>query len=138
MEAVYDRLDTPDEKAAIAEVYPTLEKVSVDYGIMEKAEGVLCIPAEFGWNDVGSWDALDKVFKTDSKGNVIVGKTELIDCSNNVFFDKSGDRLITAIGIKDTVVVQTDDAIMVCSKDCVQDVKLMVDRLKATGREDLL
>ncbi|HAW15279.1 MAG TPA: mannose-1-phosphate guanylyltransferase, partial [Clostridiales bacterium] len=108
------------------------------YGIMEKAEGVLCIPAEFGWNDVGSWDSLEKVFRTDDKGNVRVGDCETIDCKNNVFFDKTGKKLIAGIGLTDLVVVNTDDAILVCSKERVQDVKAMVDRLKDKGREELL
>ncbi len=138
MESVYDQLRTEDEKDAIAKIYPTLEKVSVDYGIMEKAEGVLCIPAEFGWNDVGSWDSLEKVFRTDDKGNVRVGDCETIDCKNNVFFDKTGKKLIAGIGLTDLVVVNTDDAILVCSKERVQDVKAMVDRLKDKGREELL
>ena len=138
MEKIYDKLGTSEEKAAIAEVYPTLEKVSVDYGIMEKAEGVLVIPADFGWNDIGSWDALDEVFDKDPEGNVKVGQATTIDCSSSVFFDASGDKLITAIGLQNMVVVQTKDAILVADKDQVQKVKDMVDLLRAQGREDLL
>lgn len=138
MESIFDKLRTEEEKTAIEAVYPNLEKVSVDYGIMEKAKEVYCIPAEFGWNDVGSWDALDSVFSKDANGNVCIGESELINCKNSVFFDDSKDKLITAIGIENTVVVQTKDAILVCSKDKVQDVKQMVERLKAEGRTNLL
>ncbi|HOO48898.1 MAG: sugar phosphate nucleotidyltransferase [Saccharofermentanaceae bacterium] len=138
MEAIFDKLRTPEEQEAIAAVYPGLEKVSVDYGIMEKASEVYCIPAEFGWNDVGSWDALDSVFNKDENGNVRVGQSEIIDCERCVFFDESGDKLTTAIGLEDTVVVQTKDAILVCAKDKVQDVKQMVELLKEKGRVDLL
>ena len=138
MEKIYDKLGTSGEKAAIEEVYPTLQKVSVDYGIMEKAEGVRVIPADFGWNDIGSWDALDEVFPKDESGNVKVGQAVTIDCSGSVFFDASGDKLLTGIGLKDTVVVQTKDSILVASKDQVQKVKDMVEKLRADGREDLL
>ena len=133
-------LGAKDEKEAdaISRVYPELEKISVDYGIMEKAEGVYCIPADFGWNDVGSWDALENVFPKDAGNNVTVGKAELLDCTNSVFFDGSGDKLITAIGVDNIVVVETKDAILVCDKSKVQDVKKMVDHLKEVGREDLL
>ncbi len=138
MEAIYDTLRTDDEKAAIEKTYPELEKISIDYGIMEKADGVYCIPAEFGWNDVGSWDALDAVFEKTNEGNVVVGNFEGIKTSNTVIFNKSNDKLITAIGVDNLVIVQTEDTIMVCNKDNAQDVKLMVDRLKELGREDLL
>ena len=138
MEEIFDKLRTDEEKAAIEKVYPTLEKISVDYGIMEKAEGVYVIPAEFGWNDVGSWDSLQDVFDKDRNGNVVIGDSELIDCSGSVIFDNTGDKLITAIGAKDLVIVQTKDAILVCDKSRVQDVKTMVEQLRAKGREDLL
>ena len=138
MEKIFDSLRTPSEKAAIAEVYPTLDKISVDYGIMEKAEDVYCIPAEFGWNDVGSWDALDSVFSKKDGKNVVVGSHMGIDTDNCVIFNKSDDKLITTIGVDNLVIVQTEDSIMVCSKEKAQDVKLMVDKLKEEGREDLL
>ena len=138
MESIYEDLRTASEAEAVARIYPELEKISIDYGIMEKASDVYCIPAEFGWNDVGSWDALDSVFSHDGDDNVIVGDFEGIDTENTIIFNKSSDKLITAIGVKDLIVVQTEDSILICSKDRTQDVKLMVDRLKEQGREDLL
>ncbi len=138
MESIFDSLRTPDEKDAIAKVYPELDKISIDYGIMEKTSDVYCIPAEFGWNDVGSWDTLDSVFPHDGDDNVIVGDYEGIDTENTVIFNKSNDKIITTIGVKDLVIVQTEDSILVCSKEQAQDVKLMVDHLKERGREDLL
>lgn len=139
MESIFDKLRTPDEKAAIEEVYPTLENVSVDYGIMEKADGVCVIPADFGWNDVGSWDSLEYVFDLDGNGNVNIGDTELIDCSDSVFFDRSSaGKTVAGIGLKNIVVVQTDDAVLVCDKGRVQDIKAMVEKLKKEGREELL
>ena len=141
MESVFDSLRTEGEKEAIEKIYPELEKISVDYGIMERADNVYCIPADFGWNDVGSWDSLDDVFTKDPNGNVLVGKegfAELLECRNSVFFDEAGDKLIAAIGVEDIVVAETADAILVCSKKKVQDVKNMVELLKEKGREDLL
>jgi len=139
MESIYDTLRTSDEKAAVEKVYPTLENVSVDYGIMEKADGVYVIPADFDWNDIGSWDTLENVFDLDENSNVCIGDTELIDCSGNVFFDRSSvTRTVAGIGLKDTVVVQTDDAILVCDKSRLQDVKAMVEKLREEGRKELL
>ena len=139
MEEIFDSLRTPDEKAAIEKVYPTLEKVSVDYGIIKKTiNKVYCIPAEFGWNNVNSWDSLDSVFNKDEDGNVVVGSFEGIDTDKSVIFNKSNDKLIATIGVENLVIVQTEDAILVCDKSRAQDVKAMVDRLKSHGREDLL
>lgn len=138
MESIYEDLRTERESSAIARIYPQLQKISVDYGIMEKARDVYCIPGDFGWNDVGSWDALENVFPRDEQGNVLVGDARLINCKDSVFFDNSGDKLITAIGADNLVVVSTKDAILVCAKDVCQDVKKMVDLLGETGRTDLL
>ncbi|MCR5592315.1 MAG: mannose-1-phosphate guanylyltransferase [Saccharofermentans sp.] len=144
MENIFDSLRTPDEKGAIEATYPALEKISVDYGIMENAEGVYCIPADFGWNDVGAWDSLDNVFDKDVDGNIAAGeqadaKNRIIKGSkNSVIFDAAGDKLIAAVGLDDIVIVNTKDAILVCRKDSAQDVKKVVDALNEQGREELL
>ena len=133
-----------DEKDAIEATYPALEKISVDYGIMENAEGVYCIPADFGWNDVGAWDSLDNVFEKDVDGNITAGEQandknrRLKGSSNSVIFDTAGDKLIAAVGLEDIVIVNTKDAILVCKKDKAQDVKKVVDALNEQGREELL
>ena len=111
---------------------------------MERAEGVYCIPADFGWNDVGSWDSLDNVFDCDDNGNIAAGEaispnSHIFEkCEDTVIFDAGGDRFVAAVGLKDIVIVQTKDAIMVCSKDRAQDVKNIVEALGREGREDLL
>lgn len=144
MEKIFDDLRTDKEAQAIAYTYPNLQKISVDYGIMEHAEGVYCIPADFGWNDVGSWDSLDNVFEGDNAHNIKAGEAIskknyiLEDCSNTVVFDTSADKLIAAVGLDNIVIVQTKDSILVCNKDKAQDVKKIVDALKENGREDLL
>lgn len=141
MEAIFDKLRTPFEAKAIEETYPLLEKISVDYGIMEKASGVYVIPADFGWNDVGSWDSLDNVFNGDANGNIVVGDSRdsiLEGCTNTVVFDSCGDKFIAGVGLDNIVVVQTKDAILVLNKDKAQDVKRIVDALKESKREELL
>ncbi len=144
MEKIFDDLRTDKEEAAIAATYPNLQKISVDYGIMEHAEGVYCIPADFGWNDVGSWDSLDNVFAGDENKNITAG--EAADDKNiiyegskdTVIFDTTGDKLIAAVGLENIVIVNTKDAILVLNKNNAQDVKKVVDTLTAAGREDLL
>lgn len=138
MNAVYDKIRTPEEQKAIDEVYPQLQSVSIDYGIMEKATAVNVIPAEFGWNDVGSWDALTEVFPTDDDGNVIRADHLSIDTENCVISSTSAGRLIATIGVSDLIIVDTGDALMICHRDRAQDVKKLVEELKRQGRTDLV
>lgn len=136
--SIYDQLCTPQEASAIAQVYPTLESTSIDYGIMEKTSDVCVIPAEFGWNDVGSWDSMSEVFPTDDDGNVVRAKESLLlDTSNTIISSDSG-RMITTVGVENLIIVDTGDALMVCARSCAQDVKKLVEELKKQGRTDLI
>jgi mannose-1-phosphate guanylyltransferase len=136
--SIEDDLNTENEQNAINTIYPTLESISVDYGIMEKTKDVCVIPAEFGWNDVGSWDKLAEVFRHTEEENVIRGPHVGIDTDNCIIFSKSGKRMITTVGVSNLVIVDTDDAIMVINRDNCQDVKKLVEELRRQGRTDLL
>lgn len=131
-----DAMGTPQEQETIARVYPTIPSVSIDYGIMEKSSQVLVISAEFGWNDVGSWDNLGVLYEADDKGNVVAGNHIGIDTTNSIIYGKK--RLISTIGVSDLIVVETEDAILVCDKNRAQDVKKIVDHLKETGENSYL
>lgn len=136
LHAIGDAMNTPREAEVIAEVYPTIPSVSIDYGIMEKSSDVLVISAEFGWNDVGSWDNLGVLYDEDNHGNVVAAKHIGIDTTNSIIYGKK--RLITTIGVDNLIVVETDDAILVCDKDRAQDVKKIVDTLKEEGKNEYL
>lgn len=137
--AIYDKLGTPEEKAAIDEVYPTLTSTSIDYGIMEKTSDVYVIPAEFGWNDVGSWDSLSEVFPTDEDGNVVRASSHLlIDTKNSIISSSDKNRIITTVGVEDLIIVDSGDALMICARDRAQDVKKIVEELKRNKRMDLI
>lgn len=125
-----------DEVRVTAQVYPTLPSVSVDKGILERTDGILVVPGEFGWNDVGSWDMLGALHPCDENGNIAVGDTIAVDTENTVLY--AGGRLVAAVGVSDLVVVETPDAVLVCHRSAAQDVKKIVDRLKEAGREELL
>lgn len=133
---IADAMKTPTEKEVINEVYPQIQSISIDYGIMEKSGDVMTVPAEFGWNDVGSFDMLKVMHEEDAQGNVVVGNCVNIDTRNSVVY--SSGRLVTTLGLDNVVVVETEDGIMVCSKDRVQDVKKIVDELKAQGKDAYL
>ncbi len=133
---IADAMETDAEKTVIEEVYPTIPSISIDYGIMEKSDKVKVISADMGWNDVGSWDNLGVLYDEDVQGNVFAGNHIAIDTKDCITYSKK--RLITTVGVENLIVVETDDAILVCDKKRAQDVKLIVEKLKADGREELL
>lgn len=136
LEKLSEYIDTEKESEMIDNIYPTIPSISVDYGIMERSNDVVVVPGDFGWNDVGSWDVLGSIFPTDEKGNIRRGETIAIDSENSVVY--SDNKLVTAVGIKDLIVVSTDDAVMVCPKDRAQDVKSIVDELKEQSKVEYL
>jgi mannose-1-phosphate guanylyltransferase/mannose-6-phosphate isomerase len=107
---------------------------SIDYAVMEKTGDAVVVPLSAGWSDVGSWSALHEVSEKDPADNVLVGDVVVEDARNCYVY--SSDRLVTAVGLKDCVVIETPDAVLVAPRDRVQDVKKLVQRLKAGGREE--
>jgi len=107
---------------------------SIDYAVMEKTDRGAMLPMAAGWNDLGSWEALWQVGKKDASNNVVKGDVVLSDVGDSYLHAE--DRLIAAVGLKDHIVVETSDAVMISPRDRVQDVKGLVDRLKARQREE--
>ena len=132
---------TPQQEAVLTRVWPTLRTETVDYGIMEGARDVAVIPAQgLGWNDVGSWESLFDVLSTDADGNILRGGEHMsIDARDNLVFVQNGQRkLVAVLGVENVVVVDTEDALLVCSRDQSQRVKEIVQQLKASGKDDYL
>lgn len=115
-------------------IFSTCPADSIDYAVMEKTDKAAVIPLDAGWNDVGSWSALWDVTAKDTSGNAIKGDVLTVDSVNS--FIHSSSKLVAVIGVRDLVVVETDDAVMVAAKDRVQDVKAIVDQLKALKRDE--
>lgn len=136
LEKIGDAMKTAREQEVIDEVYPVIPKISVDYGIMERAKGVLMLEGDFGWSDVGSWDTLDTVRTRDEKGNISSGDTLLLDAENCVVYGQK--KLIAAVGTKDLVIVEGKDAILVCPVSQAQRVKEVVERLEKEEKTDRL
>lgn len=114
----------------LAEQYQKFEKISIDYGIMERAPEVYVIPVDIGWDDVGSWTSLDRVRAHDRDGNVVNSSNYLMIDSQDCIFEVTNNKLVTAIGVHDLILVETDDAILICPKERAQDVKLVLEKLK--------
>ena len=129
-----DAMGTDREQEVIREVYPTIPKISVDYGIMERAKGVLMVEGDFGWNDVGSFDALEVIYDKDENGNVVLANGCLIDTNGCILYG-DGDKLIATLGVRDIVIAQTKDIVLVCDKKRAQDIKLIPERLAAEGND---
>ena len=128
--------DTPEEEAHLWEVYPAIPKISVDYGIMERADHVLMLTGDFGWSDVGGWDAFDALKSRDENGNLTVGKTLLLDSRNCTAY--SVDKLIAAVGVEDLIIVQAGEAVLVCPQAEAQRVKEIVEALSEKGENSYL
>ncbi len=118
------------DKAAFAES----PSISIDYAVMEKTTRGAVIPAQMGWSDVGSWDALWEIQEKSSDGNVTEGDV-MTERVRNTYI-KAETRMVAALGVEDLVIVETADAVLVARRDAAQDVKLLVDRLKADGRTE--
>jgi mannose-1-phosphate guanylyltransferase len=123
------------KSGAIADVFPTLQSISIDHGIMEKAEGLAVVPGSFGWNDIGSWQSAWELASKDESGNALGPDDLAIDAKNNLV---RGTKPIAVVGVDDLVVVETADAVLVIPRDRSQDVRLVIDALKKAGRTDLL
>jgi mannose-1-phosphate guanylyltransferase len=130
-------LDTPQADALIKKTWPEVKPQTVDYGVMEKAQGVTVIPAEFGWSDIGSWDALFDILPGDEHGNVVRQAEQLgYDTTNTLIVGRK--RLVATVGLHDMIIIDAGDVIFVCPKDRAQDVKKLVDELKNQGRAQYL
>ena len=110
----------------LEEHYPKLEKISVDYAIIEKAENIVMVESQFDWDDVGEWTALERHYPADDSGNVARGLVHAQDSSDNIVFSRDKDRLVALLGVKDLIVVETKDATLICHKDEAQQIKHLV------------
>ncbi len=126
----------PTFEEELARVFPQLPKISIDYGVMEKADNVLMLPARFAWDDLGSWSALPRIHDTDEAGNVVVGEHVGVDTEDCVLVSQG--RLLATVGVRDLIVVETEDAVLVCRRDCDQRLKELLEELRARGKEALL
>jgi mannose-1-phosphate guanylyltransferase / mannose-6-phosphate isomerase len=107
--------------------------ISIDYAVMEQAENVVALPGDFGWSDIGSWKAVAQELTADTSGNTVSGDVVLADCTNTHI--QSEDRLVAAVGLRDVVIVDTPDALLVCDRHSTQKVKDVVVELKRRDHE---
>jgi mannose-1-phosphate guanylyltransferase len=110
--------------------------ISIDYGVMEKAAGVIVIRGDFGWSDVGSWDEVYRLSTKDEHGNYLHGKIIPFDTKNS--YIHTDGKLVATVGVDDLIIISTHDALLVCKRGSTQDVKEIVDHLRRKQMNDYL
>lgn len=128
----------PSLPDAFVDVWNDVANITIDYGIMERASKVAIIPVDIGWSDVGDWDTLTALsLDADDQPNVVHGQHVGVDTSGTLVYS-DGNRLVATIGLQDFIIVDTGDALMIAPRNRAQDVKKVVDELRARNRSDLL
>ena len=135
---IKEAIGSKDEQKTLEAEYPLCDKISIDYGIMEKVDTkeVRIIPAELGWSDVGTWESLHEELAENAKSNIVKAKHINIDSKGSLIYG-NGKKLIATIGLEDVVIVDTPDALLVCKKNRSQDVKKIVEKLKESSFKNL-
>jgi len=125
-------LGTHRESLVLSYVWPRVAAQTIDYGIMEGAQDVAVIPADIGWSDIGSWATLLDILPGDKDGNVVIDADHMgVDTTQTLVY--GNNRLVATIGVSDLVIVDTDDVLLICSRDRAQEVKKIVEKLRTNG-----
>jgi mannose-1-phosphate guanylyltransferase len=130
--SLYYQIIKIEQKEDIIKVWSKIKSVSIDYGLLEKSKNLVMVVGKFDWSDLGSWDALSDLLPKDRKNNTILSDCDCVslDVNNTLVCSYEHKRLIAALGLKDLIIVDTPDALLVCRKDKTQDIKRLVEVLK--------
>lgn len=123
-----ESIGTGQQEEVLNDVFPGLESISIDYGIMEKAESIYTFPGDFGWDDVGSWLAMERIKDKDDAGNIKDGNVITVNTKDCII--QAQDKLIAAVGLKDIVIVDTKDATLICCRESTADIKKVLEELR--------
>ena len=133
---IKDSIGTEQQKQVLEKEFTAFRSESVDYGIMEKAENIYTIPGTFGWDDVGSWLAVERIRKSNELGNVVSGNIITVNSKNCII--EGSNKLIAAVGLEDLIVVDSEDAILICDKQSAGDIKKVIENLKICNRDEYI
>ena len=136
LETIKAAIGTEAQESVLKATFPGLQSVSVDYGIMEKAQNIYTLAGTFGWDDVGSWLAVGRIQKTNEFGNVVSGSVVSVNTRNCII--QGGSKLIATVGLSDIVVVDTEDALLICNKENAGEIKKVLESLKITNQYQYL
>ncbi len=136
LQRIGNAIGTPDQEAVLEKEFSAFKSESIDYGIMEKAENIYILAGSFGWDDVGSWLAVERFRERNEFKNVIEGNVITVDTKNTII--QGGKKLIAAVGLEDLVIIDTDDALLVCDKNSTGDIKKVLENLRICNRTEYL
>ncbi len=134
-ERILDALRDRDTKA-VTTVFKRMPAISIDYALMEKAEGVLVCEGNFGWSDVGAWSALAEIWEQDERGNAAKGDYIALEAQNCLIYNPQ--RLTAVVGVKDLIIVNAEDGLLICPKSQDQRVREIIEHIKKTDRKNYL
>lgn len=139
LDEIFTSLGTPEEEKVISNTYEKAENIQIDVAVSEKIKNLVVIPGDFGWNDVGDWKVIYDTKPKDDQGNVIDNESDLLlNINSENCLVEGNQKLIAMIGLKDIIVVDTKDALLICHKDKTQDVKKVIEKLKEEKKEEYL
>jgi len=133
---IKESFGTAEYEQILEECFSNFKPESIDYGIMERSESIYTIPGNFGWDDVGNWLALSRVNRTNDQGNMVRGDVITIDTEDSIIMGSK--KLIAVVGMENVVIVDTEDATLICAKDATQDVKKVIENIKICNRSEFL
>jgi mannose-1-phosphate guanylyltransferase len=136
LETIEQAIGTDREEDVLKEVFGQIQPISIDYGVMEKAKNVYVLPSSFGWGDVGSWLAVGRINPANDAGNVVRGDVVAVNSTRCIV--EGGSKMIAMVGLEDTIIVDTEDALLVCARDSAGDIKKVLEILRAVNRTELL
>lgn len=125
-----------EENTVLEEEFYTMKSQSIDYGIMEKAEDIYILPGTFGWDDVGSWLAVERIKKTNEYGNIVEGNIITVDTKNCII--QGNKKLIATVGLENLIIVDTEDATLICEKDSAGMIKKVIENLEICNRNEYI
>jgi mannose-1-phosphate guanylyltransferase len=137
-EHIQPALNTPKEQEAIDEWYPRTRNISIDFAIMESAENVYTVPADFGWSDLGTWNSLHAESQKDEYNNVLQGNHIHLYESSNSMIRVPDDKLVVIKGLEDFIVIDEGDVLLICPKSREQEIKAITADLKRDGKQAFL
>ena len=129
---------TDKQEQVLNEIFPTLEAISIDYAIFEKTDKLALIPAELGWRDVGSWQAIYDILTEAKDGVVQKGRVMAVDAKDTLIFNENEGKLVAVVGVSDLVIVDTKDSLLVMQKSKDQDIKKIITQLEEKGEVERL
>jgi mannose-1-phosphate guanylyltransferase len=133
-----DKFNTPEEASAIEQIYPQCTNISIDFGIMEKADNVFVIPASFGWSDLGTWNSAWENMDKDYLGNAVAGEHVLIMDATKCVVNVPDNKLVVLQGLDDFIIADTEDVLLICKKEKEQDIKEFVAEVKRNKGDKFL